>query len=275
MLRPVTSAPKGVLDPAGAREKLQLSRVHASPDLAPFVEHHWIVAWDLRGQEPYVQRTLPYPCVHIVFERKGTFIHGVMRGPFEYRLEGKDRVLGIRFRAGAFRAFLGKPVGTITDRSLPLSSLASLSSLLAIDEPTLRTKILDAPSDAEMVHAAESLLRPLLPKPDPTIALIAAILERIESTPDLSRVDDLATHAGLSMRDLQRLFADYVGVSPKWVIRRARLHEAAHRLSQGDPISLSSLAQELGYFDQAHLTRDFTRHVGRPPSTYHQASKPR
>lgn len=264
MLRPVSSAPKGVLAPAVARDKLRLSRVHPSADLAPFVEHHWSVAWDLRDQEPHVQRTLPYPCVHIVFERKGTFIHGVMRGPFEVSLEGRDRVLGIRFRAGGFRGFLGKPVGTITDRSFPLSALFD------VDEPALRSAVLDAPSDEAMIAVAEELLRPALPPPDPTVALLTGILERIESTTELSRVDELARLAGLGVRDLQRLFADYVGVSPKWVIRRARLHEVAHRLAQGVPVDLSRLAQDLGYFDQAHLTRDFTRYVGSPPAQYHR-----
>lgn len=69
-------------------------------------------------------------------------------------------------------------------------------------------------------------------------------------------------------RALQRLFSDYVGVSPKWVIRRLRLHQAAFRLASAEAFDLARLAQELGYFDQAHFTRDFTNLVGRPPAQY-------
>jgi AraC-like DNA-binding protein len=266
VLRPVSAEPKGLLDPVAAREKLRLTRVHPSADLAPFVEHHWIVAWDLRGQEPHVQKTLPYPCVHVVFERKGAAIHGVMRGPFEARLEGRDRVLGVRFRAGAFRGFLKKRVASITDRTLPLSAIFD------VDNAAINAAVLDAADDAAMIAIAEPMLRAVVPAPDPTIGLIGDIIERISADPELMRVDRLAEVAGLGVRDLQRLFAEYVGVSPKWVIRRCRLHEVAHRLAQGESGVLARVAQELGYFDQAHLTRDFTAMVGKSPSDYRAAN---
>jgi AraC-like DNA-binding protein len=268
MPRPVSSIPKGVLEPARAKEKLRLARLHPSDDLAPFVEHHWIVAWDLRGQEPHVQSTLPYPCVHVVFERKTTGIYGVMRGPFAYRLEGRDRVLGVRFRAGAFRGLFGKPVGKLTDRTLPLSAIFD------VDDDAIRDAVLDAPDDAAMIAIAESMVRAALPAPDPTVALIGAIIARAEADPSITRVDRLAEVAGLGVRDLQRLFADYVGVSPKWVIRRVRLHEVAFRLSRGEAVELTRLSHELGYFDQAHLTRDFKAVVGRSPSDYQDAATP-
>lgn len=261
-LRPVSTVPKGLLDPALAREKLRLARVHPSADLAPFVEHHWIVAWDLRDQAPHVQKTLPYPCVHVVFERKGAAIYGVMRGSFEALLERRDRVLGVRFRAGAFRGFLKKPIGKITDRALPLSTVFD------VDDRALCDAVLDAPDDAAMVHLAEEMVRSALPPGDPTIELVNRIIEKVEASPELTRVDDLAEVAGLGVRDLQRLFADYVGVSPKWVIRRCRLHEVAFRLSRGEHVELTRLSHDLGYFDQAHLTRDFKAVVGRSPSDY-------
>src|SRR6266699_434040 len=78
--------------------------------------------------------------------------------------------------------------------------------------------------------------------------------------------------AGMTARTLQRLFADYVGVSPKWVMRRARLHEAAERADSGEPVDWAELAADLGYADQAHLTRDFTVTIGVPPTRYAAAS---
>jgi AraC-like DNA-binding protein len=81
-------------------------------------------------------------------------------------------------------------------------------------------------------------------------------------------VDQLAAATGLTTRSLQRLFADYVGVSPKWVMRRARLHEAAGRADSGEPVDWAELAADLGYADQAHLTRDFTVTIGVSPVRY-------
>jgi AraC-like DNA-binding protein len=97
---------------------------------------------------------------------------------------------------------------------------------------------------------------------------VAALVSRITDDPGLRRVDQLSASSGLTARSLQRLFADYVGVSPKWVMRRARLHEAAERADSGEPVDWALLASDLGYADQAHLTRDFTVTIGIPPSRY-------
>ncbi len=96
----------------------------------------------------------------------------------------------------------------------------------------------------------------------------AQLVALITSHTALQRVDQLADAAGLSVRAVQRLFADYVGVGPKWVMRRARLHEASERAGSGEPVDWAELAADLGYADQAHLTRDFTASIGVPPSRY-------
>ena len=90
----------------------------------------------------------------------------------------------------------------------------------------------------------------------------------ITSDSALQRVDQLSLASGVSVRGLQRMFADYVGVSPEWVMRRARLQEAAARADSGEPVDWAALAADLGYADQAHLTRDFTATIGVPPSRY-------
>ncbi|RSM70622.1 AraC family transcriptional regulator [Actinoplanes sp. ATCC 53533] len=114
----------------------------------------------------------------------------------------------------------------------------------------------------------ESFLRARLPEPDPLAEQAAAIVARIQAEPQLTRVDALARSAGLGVRRLQRLFAEYVGLGPKWVIRRYRLHEVSERLASGADIDWVRLAGELGYADQAHFIRDFTAMVGESPTHY-------
>jgi AraC-like DNA-binding protein len=87
-------------------------------------------------------------------------------------------------------------------------------------------------------------------------------------SPQIRTVDDLADQTGISKRSLQRLFREYVGVPPKWVIRRYRLHELIERLEAGDPLDWPDLALELGYFDQAHLINDFRAITGYSPADY-------
>ena len=71
----------------------------------------------------------------------------------------------------------------------------------------------------------------------------------------------------MSPRTMQRLFRRYVGVSPKWVLQRYRLHEAAERIAAGEQ-DLARLGLDLGYFDQAHFIKDFKSLVGRSPAEY-------
>jgi AraC-like DNA-binding protein len=82
------------------------------------------------------------------------------------------------------------------------------------------------------------------------------------------RVGELAARHGMSPRSLQRLFRRYVGVSPKWVLRRYRLHEAAERIAEGRDGDWARPALDLGYFDQAHFIRDFKALVGASPAQY-------
>ena len=255
-----------MLDPALAAQRFRLARYESAADLKPFVQNFWIVAWDLRGQEPHVQKTLPYPCVHLVFDAGRTAIFGVMRGAFEYRQEGVGRVLGVRFRAGGFRGVLGGSVATITDRTIPLSSVYEL------DVEAAEASVLGAEGDAGMMQAAEAILRTRMPPADETAGVVGGIVERIEADRTINRVDELAAQVGLGERALQRLFSDYVGVSPKWVIRRFRLHDAASRLANAEDVNLTYLAQELGYADQAHFARDFKAMVGRSPSDYRRSA---
>jgi AraC-like DNA-binding protein len=86
--------------------------------------------------------------------------------------------------------------------------------------------------------------------------------------PALLRVDELAGGLGMGTRRLQRIFAEYVGVGPKWVIRRYRMQEAAERAGNGAGVDWAALSAELGYADQAHFTRDFSRAIGTSPAQY-------
>ena len=82
-------------------KKFQLSRYLPAQDLSFFVEHYWIVSWDLTGQEPYVQETLPYPSVHLVIEKDQSKVYGVVTRKFARLLENKGRAFGIKFKSSA------------------------------------------------------------------------------------------------------------------------------------------------------------------------------
>ena len=208
--------------------------------------------------------------MHLVFEASGAGIFGVDRRLFTRSLSGLGLAFGVRFTAGGFRPFWQAPISQLTDRVVPAARLFGPRA-----EQT-RQAIMGDPDedDARMIAYAEALLGSVLPERDPLAEQVAALVSRITDDPGLRRVDQLSAESGLTARTLQRLFADYVGVSPKWVMRRARLHEAAERADSGEPVDWALLASDLGYADQAHLTRDFTVTIGVPPSRYAAAPLP-
>ena len=258
---------KGVVHPGAVGKVFRLERYLPEPDLAPFVEYFWLVAWQLPQGVVHVQRTLPSPCIHVVFDSGRSGVFGVMTGAFEYTLRDSGRVLGTRFRPGAFRGFLGGPVQSITDRELPLSALFDC------DDAEAERAVLGAHDDAGTVAAASAILRRAMPPNDPQIDRIGGIFQTIKEHPDVTQVQQLADRLDISVRRLQMLFKDYVGASPKWVIRRNRLLDAADQLANGTDVDLAALAQALGYYDQAHFTTDFEKLVGKPPADYRRSCK--
>ena len=269
MSDPGPGEPRGVLSPRPGGRRFRHARYPPSGDLAFFVEHYWAVGWDLRGEGPRLAETLPHPCVHLVVEEGRSGVVGVMRGRFSRTLAGKGRVFGVKFRPGAFRPFWEAPVSGLTDRRI------GLREAFGADGDHLEDAILPLGDDGARVGVVEAFLRRRRPERDSNVATAARIAGLIADDRTVTRVGDAAARSGLSKRTLQRLFCRYVGVGPKWVIRRYRLHEAAERLADGeDAPNLAELALELGYFDQAHFAKDFEGVVGVAPARYARRAHP-
>lgn len=252
----------GILNRQTAESKFRLSRHRPAPDIGAFVERYWIITWDLEGQEPHVQETLPNACVNLVVERGCSRVYGLPRGKSARRLENKGRVFGIKFRPGAFYPFVKWPLSRLTGSS------AGLPEIFGVDGGALEEAILCQEDEAEMVAGAEDFLRLRLPAPDEMADRIARIVDQIIDDRALTQVEEVARRLHVDKRTLQRLFKQYVGASPKWVIRCYRLQEAAGRLAGGEVMNWPRLALELGYFDQAHFIKDFKAMVGMPPAEY-------
>ncbi len=255
-------SPRGLLDPAAAKTRFHLSRYHASEELDFFIEHYWVVVWNLRGQENHWHESLPHPSVCIAVEQGRSEVVGVVEGRFARTLEGNGRVFGIKFRPGGFYPFYERSVSELTNHVVPLSDVFGDAG------KTFGSVVSAEATDERNVAMAEELLLARHPDRDQHTALVRRIVEQIAATPDLTKVDDLVMGLDVSKRQLQRLFSRYVGVSPKWVILRYRLHEAIERIERGQPVNWTRLAIDLGYFDQSHFIKHFKAFVGRSPDEY-------
>ncbi len=153
-------------------------------------------------------------------------------------------------------------MASFVDRIVPLAEAFGSAG------DTLDRAVLAQPDDALAVSAIEALLRAQKLTCDPALAEAMALAARAEADRDIHRAEDLAKIAAVSVRTLHRSFERYIGVGPKWIIRRSRVQEAAERVASGAPVAWAALALELGYHDQAHLIHDFKAQIGFTPAAY-------
>ena len=264
MIRRKTADPRAMLKTATANlQRHYYARYHSSADLEPYIEHYWSVAWDLRGRAPERTETLPHPSVHMTFERNvGGRIIGVARGKFSRQLEGQSGVLAAKFTPGGFYPFVRVPISTFADAT------KRVGDVFGARGNDLVHAVLAETEDAPRIAIVEEFLRECQPAADGAAALMTEMVYAVSRDRGILRVDDLVERYRMNMRTLQRLFAKYVGTSPKWVIQRYRLLEAAERLNIDPLVAQSALATDLGYADQAHFIRDFKALVGTSPAAY-------
>lgn len=258
MERAATASHRGILRPHEGRRHFRLTRLAPSRDLDAHVERHWMVEWDLR--EPYTQELLNHPAINLAIEPGFAGVYGIRTERDRKTIDGCGRVVGVKFRPGAFQPFYARSVHHLTNRVVPLAAVFGLAG----DE---LARAVRAERDAPFA-VVEAFLRARLPAPDRNLDVVAALVRTMLEDPAVVRVDELAARHAMSPRTLQRLFRRYVGVSPKWVLQRYRLQEAAERIAEGRDGDWAATALELGYFDQAHFIRDFKALVGASPAQY-------
>lgn len=269
--RPSTASDGGLLRPAEALRHIRLERPGADPALSTWVERYWTVRWSLPPGRSYLSSVLTHPAVHLSVEsgvgpRHGfampaALLHGVVTRRFDVTLIGEGRVFGVKFRPGGFGAFTGANVASLTDRVVPLDGV-----LDGADD--IQRRLLAAEDDDLRVRLMDEWLLERRPDPDPRYERLLAIVAGMLADRELTTVHQVAERFDVEPRTLQRLFRRYVGVGPKWVLQRFRLHDAQALIDAGEVDDLAGLAARLGWFDQAHFIRDFRDVVGTTPGEY-------
>jgi AraC-like DNA-binding protein len=252
----------GVLHTKDGAQRFRLTRIQPCAELAPFVKHYWIVAWNLADGEEYDQLVVPNPCVNLVVEpgKTACFAPGVTT--FSYRLKGAGCVFGVKFHPGGFYPFIRAPISSYRGTPIPANEVLGLSGR------ELEEAVLSRKDEQAMAEEMERLLLCRLPESDSQVQFLREVVEHICNDRGLTKVDLLCAHMDMNKRTVQRMFDQYIGVSPKWVIRLYRIQEAAERLDNGTYGELVQLAMDLGYHDQAHFIKDFKNVTGQTPEEY-------
>jgi AraC-like DNA-binding protein len=249
-------------------------------ELRDLVHRIWLLRGaPARGRAPF-QRVMPDGRAELIFNLADPFecrdgagtrlqplalLVGPNRRAMEIRATGAVDLVGVRFRPEALSAWLRVRGGELLDRS---SALGELPALL---DRTLAEQLAEARGSGPRLDILRSHLA--------QVASRVAFDRRIGAAVDLALADSRARPAviagvvGLSPRQLSRLFQQRLGFGLKPLIRLGRFQRALRALEGPGRPSVAATAVRAGYFDQAHLARDFRLFAGIAPGRYLQEAR--
>ncbi len=206
---------------------------------------------------PYVLHTAGVPDR----EMPRAILVGFQQKPLLFRCRGRAKLVATRFHAWGALPFLA-------DRARGVNNLGTTlghkwDDLAKKVEPAVLAGDYDAAVTTVEDHLIESLLTSTV-----DLKKIKAAAQMLHLQKGQFRAAELAAHCNLSSRQLQRQFQDVVGVSPKTLARAIRFEEIRKRLMVDPDQSLTMLAHEYGYTDQAHFVHDFRGFSGRTPGNF-------
>jgi len=243
-----------------------------SPALASIVQCYWMLEGHGTGvPEPILPDGRAEIVLHygVRFERHradgrvegqpDALLVGQLTAPMLIGHRGRAGVAAIRLRPGAVRSIAGCGAAELTDEAFELDAVCGPTG-------TLRERLALARSDAARVALLEAWLPSIVrARPAPDVDASVALIDRRRGAIDLTSI---ARHAGVGVRQLERRFVADVGVPPKTFARLVRLQHALARISSGEP--LAAVAHACGYYDQSHMTRDFSRLAETSPAAWRE-----
>jgi AraC-like DNA-binding protein len=239
-------------------------------ELEPLPDQRQIVACYWRFE---VQSHDTLPCEHVIvpdgtvsisyFEDAGTSEWGVaINGPGvearKVHLTCARRRVAVRLCAGVVRPVLGFEAGSLRGRSLPL-----LKSQCAARN--LRAALAGYTNLADARRRLQPTIEQWLAAAQPLDTVTIAAARAIADAGGRVVIGELAASLNLSQRQLRRRFAREVGLSPKEFARARRVRRAFVEALREMKSRWSQLSTEVGFADQAHLTREFREVFGVPP----------
>lgn len=256
--------------------------VTPSAHLRPYISQYWAI--ETRLDKPFIYRIIPSGMTELTF-----YFHGLPRVsgciqsfPDSYllsghsssytdlRLNGHLSVFSITFRPEGLMAFFKMPAVELFNQSIPLGLVSPRLANLLINH------LEDCPDIHSRVAWVEEIFTRLLQHEINRYEYgrMRHVISVIKATHGQSPVTLLASEACLSRKQLERQFSNLVGISPKQYLKTIRLQSALHLKASQPDLSLAALACDSGYFDQAHLTREFKSLTGLTPRQYFDTCEP-
>ena len=204
---------------------------------------------------------VPDGCIDITWINGQLTVAGPDVAVAETPIVPDSTVIGIRFRPGAARRWLGLPMSRIVGGRVPLGEFWGRRA------DDVAKSIGDAPDDAERMKIFEAALCRLAPDFEPPSRDMGFVFQALRTESAGPGMSIILDRLDLSPRTLRRHCQEAFGYGPKTLDRILRFQRFLSLARQTEQPRLAALAFEAGYADQAHLTREVRRLSGFSPAT--------
>lgn len=250
-------------------------------DLCPFVKCYWTLEAP-QEENPERQRIVPDGCMEMIFNcgdpykqyaddgsyviQPRSFVFGQITQPLEIEATGLTNIFAIRFHPEGFVPFAAIPVNQMENRAVPLPELFDNEGA------ELEGLILNAVTNEDRVRLIEAFLMNRLIRPESIDRIVKSSVETMLHLNGQLSVDELSEHLNINRRQLERKFSSVIGLSPKKLSRIIRLQATLKMIANKEFTSLTSVAYEGYYYDQAHFIKDFKEFTGISPKKFYASS---
>ena len=248
-----------------------------SKDLSSLVKCYWTLE-SPKEETPEKQTIVPDGCMEMIFHygdlykqctdngsivQPRCFVIGQLTQPLEIEPTGETGIFSVRFHPEGFLPFATVPIKEMENKAVPLEKL------FGKDGQEIEQKLLNTISTSERINLIETFLLSRLADTETIDRIIKSTVETILTANGQLSVDELSRQTNINRRQLERKFSSIIGLSPKQLSKTIRLQATLKMLLNKKFTSLTALAYEGEYYDQAHFIKDFREFTGMTPKEFY------
>jgi AraC-like DNA-binding protein len=257
--------------------KYQIVEPHQ--DLAALVKCYWSLE-SPKENTPARNTIVPDGCMKLIFHYGDLYKHhsengssitlprcfliGQLTRPYEVEPTGETGTFFVCFHPDGFLPFTTIPLKEMENSAIPLGKL------FGEDGQEIAQKILNAKSTLERIRLIEEFLFNRLVDAKTIDNIVKSTVEIILTTHGQFSVNELSQQNNINRRQLVRKFSSAIGLSPKQLSKTIRIQTTLKILLTKQVTSLTDLAYENEYFDQAHFIKDFKEFTGLTPKEFYK-----
>jgi AraC-like DNA-binding protein len=247
-------------------------------DLAAFVKCYWTLE-SPKEKTPEKNTIVPDGCMKMIFHYGAPYKHhpengnsillprcfviGQLTGPYEVEPTGETGTFFVCFHPHGFLPFATFPIREMENTAVPLEKL------FGKDGEEIEQRILHASTTSERINLIETFLFNRLTDTETVDQIVKSTIETILTANGQLSVDELSRKNNVNRRQLVRKFSSSIGLSPKQLSKTIRLQATLKMLLTRKITSLTDLAYESEYYDQAHFIKDFKEFTGLTPKEFY------